>query len=88
MCKAYAVCDRIVRLMPTFIYLYRFAEGRVSLGIFTFLRCVMFKKTDEELIKAFDNAKTRQDIADLLEIKEKSLRYFLFVIVKNIKSVP
>lgn len=40
----------------------------------------MFKKTDEELIKAFDNAKTRQDIADLLEIKEKSLRYFLFVI--------
>ena len=80
MCKAYAVCDRIVRLMPTFIYLYRFAEGRVSLGIFTFLRCVMFKKTDEELIKAFDNAKTRQDIADLLEIKEKSLRYFLFVI--------
>ena len=40
----------------------------------------MFKKTDEELIKAFDNAKTRQDIADLLEIKEKSLRYFLFVV--------
>ena len=40
----------------------------------------MFKKTDEDLIKAFDNAKTRQDIADLLEIKEKSLRYFLFVI--------
>lgn len=40
----------------------------------------MFKKTDEELIKAFDNAKTRQDIADLLEISDKSLRYFLFVI--------
>lgn len=39
----------------------------------------MFKKTDEELIKAFDSAKTREDIANLLEISDKSLRYFLFV---------
>ena len=40
----------------------------------------MFKKTDEEIIKAFDNAKTREDIANLLEINERSLRYLLFVI--------
>lgn len=40
----------------------------------------MFKKTDNEIIMAFDKAKTRQDIADLLEISEGSLRYFLFVI--------
>lgn len=40
----------------------------------------MFKKTDEELIKAFDSAKTREDIANLLEINERSLRYLLFVV--------
>lgn len=40
----------------------------------------MFKRNDEEILKLFDNAKTREDIADLLEINEKSLRYFLFVV--------
>lgn len=39
----------------------------------------MFKRTDEKLVELFDKAKTRNDIANLLEIEEKSLRYFLFV---------
>lgn len=39
----------------------------------------MFKKTDSEIIELLSKAKTRKDISDLLEIEEKSLRYFLFV---------
>ena len=40
----------------------------------------MFKKTDSEIKELFGEAQTRKDIANLLEIDEKSLRYYLFVI--------
>ena len=40
----------------------------------------MFKRTDNEIIELFSKAQTRKDIADLLEIDEKSLRYYLFVV--------
>lgn len=38
----------------------------------------MFKKDDKVLTDLFYKAQTRQDLADLLEIEDKSLRYFLF----------
>ncbi len=40
----------------------------------------MLKRTDEEIIELFKSAKTRKDIANLLEIEDRSLRYFLFVL--------
>ena len=40
----------------------------------------MFKRSDNEIKELFSIAKTRTDIADMLEIDEKSLRYFLFVL--------
>lgn len=39
----------------------------------------MFKRTENEIKELFGKAKTRKDIADLLEIEEKSLKYYLFV---------
>lgn len=39
----------------------------------------MFKCSDEELIEKLRKAKTRNDIASLLEIDEKTLRYILYV---------
>lgn len=36
----------------------------------------MFKRSDNEIKELFSIAKTRTDIADMLEIDEKSLRYF------------
>ena len=39
----------------------------------------MFRCSDEELISKFYNIKNRSDIASLLEIDEKSLRYILYV---------
>lgn len=39
----------------------------------------MFKATDEQLINRFKNLKTRLDISNILEIEDRSLRYFLYV---------
>lgn len=39
----------------------------------------MFKCSDEELISKFNDLKNRNNIASLLEIDEKSLRYILYV---------
>jgi len=38
------------------------------------------KRNSEEIKEKFFALKTRKDVADLLEIKEKSLRYFLYVL--------
>lgn len=40
----------------------------------------IFKKTDENLRQEFHTLSTRMDVANILEIDEKSLRYFLYVI--------
>ena len=39
----------------------------------------MFKKTDKEIKDCFYKLKSRSDVANLLEIADKSLRYFLYV---------
>lgn len=39
----------------------------------------IFKRSDEELKNEFYNLTFRKDVAKLLEIEEKSLRYFLYV---------
>lgn len=39
----------------------------------------MLKKTDEEIIELFYKMETRKDLANILEIKDKSLRYYLYV---------
>lgn len=39
----------------------------------------MFKADDEVIIEKFKKLNSRIDIADLLEIDDQSLRYFLFV---------
>lgn len=39
----------------------------------------MFKASDDELIEKFNNLKNRADVAELLEVDEKSLRYILYV---------
>lgn len=38
----------------------------------------MFSRTDKELISVFERLKGRKDVSDLLEINDKSLRYFLY----------
>lgn len=38
----------------------------------------MLTRTDRELLGAFYELKTRKDISDMLEIEDKSLRYFLY----------
>lgn len=38
----------------------------------------MFERSDEDIEKYFYKLATREDIANILEIKEKSLRYFLY----------
>ena len=40
----------------------------------------MLKSNEEQIKEKFFNLKTREDVAELLEIKEKSLRYFLYVL--------
>ncbi len=44
---------------------------------------IIFRKTDEVLKQEFYNLSTREDIAKMLEISEKSLRYFLYVVKPN-----
>ena len=39
----------------------------------------MFKRTDQEIQDRFYKLESRADVADLLEIEDKSLRYFLYV---------
>lgn len=39
----------------------------------------MFKVDDEVIIEKFKKLNSRIDVADMLEIDEQSLRYFLFV---------
>jgi hypothetical protein len=39
----------------------------------------MFKRTDQEIKDRFYKLESRADVADLLEIEDKSLRYFLYV---------
>lgn len=39
----------------------------------------LFKTSDAELVELFYQSKSRQDVARLLEISDKSLRYFLYV---------
>ncbi|MBU3101702.1 MULTISPECIES: reverse transcriptase domain-containing protein [Clostridium] len=39
----------------------------------------MFKKTDQQIKDCFYKLKNRSDVSDLLEIEDKSLRYFLYV---------
>jgi len=39
----------------------------------------MFKSSDSELIEKFYKLQTRYDVASLLEIEERSLRYFLYI---------
>jgi len=39
----------------------------------------IFKRSDEEIRDLFFKLKSRQDVANILEIKDKSLRYFLYV---------
>ena len=41
---------------------------------------VIFKKSDNEIIHDFHLLKTREDLANLLEINDKSLRYILIKI--------
>ncbi|MHB9942773.1 hypothetical protein CF065_14370 [Clostridium sporogenes] len=38
----------------------------------------IFKKSDEELKSEFYALKSREDVAKLLEIEDKSLRYYLY----------
>ncbi|CEO89930.1 hypothetical protein [Syntrophaceticus schinkii] len=38
----------------------------------------MFERSDEEIIDKFRQLNTRADVADLLEISDRSLRYFLY----------
>ena len=38
----------------------------------------MFIKSDDEIVKKFYNMQSRLDVANLTEINEKSLRYFLY----------
>ena len=38
----------------------------------------MFKKSDMEIVEAFYKLQTGQDVADMLEINFKSLRYFAY----------
>lgn len=40
----------------------------------------MFKRSDDEIKELFYKLETRYDVADILEIDEKSLRYFLYVL--------
>ena len=47
----------------------------------------MFNRKDAEIIDKFKKLNTRVDVADLLEIDDKSLRYFLFVIPLEKKYV-
>lgn len=48
----------------------------------------MFTRSDDEIIKAFYQLQSRVDVANLLEIKDKSLRYYLYSIrPKNMYSI-
>ena len=47
---------------------------------YTLIKYCMFKRNEEEIKKQFYKLKFREDVADILEIEDKSLRYWLYAV--------